>query len=245
MQTPPSSSGPLLSTPGTAGWLPVWIKAITKPSEQTFVDITDGPEATSKTAFLWVFLAGTLAGIISALLTALLQAAGFSTAQMLEGLEQFTGPLPVADTGSTVSGLLFGLVCSPVAGAVATAFFAVGVGIIQWIAKLFGGTGSFDKLAYGFAAVSVPATLVGSILSPLSVIPTLGICTGLLSFLIGIYVLFLEITAVKAVNRFGWGAAVGSVLIPIAVLVGICVCAITLGVAALVPALTDAFQQLN
>ncbi len=36
--TPPSPG-----KPGLAGWFNVWIKAITQPNEQTFVDITEHP----------------------------------------------------------------------------------------------------------------------------------------------------------------------------------------------------------
>jgi Na+-transporting NADH:ubiquinone oxidoreductase subunit NqrD len=64
------------------------------------------------------------------------------------------------------------------------------------------------------AAISVPISLVSSVFTPFSGIPVLGICTGIVSSLLGLYALFLQVTAVKAVNKFGWGQAAGSVLLP-------------------------------
>jgi hypothetical protein len=122
---------------------------------------------------------------------------------------------------------------------------AISAAIIQWIAKLFGGTGTFEKLAYGLAAITVPVTLVTMFLTPLSAVPYLGICTGLLSAGIGLYALFLQITAVKAVNGFGWGPAIGSVLLPGVVIVLVCGCIVGVGVALLGPRIAEIFRQVN
>ncbi len=57
-----------------------------------------------------------------------------------------------------------------------TVFFAIGVAIIQWIAKMFGGKGTFDQLAYTFAAISVPYSLISAVFILLSAIPFVGFC---------------------------------------------------------------------
>ena len=60
-----SSNEPLMKTgSGVSGWLPVWIKAVSQPNENTFAEITERPGVSSSTAFLWVFLATTLSAII-------------------------------------------------------------------------------------------------------------------------------------------------------------------------------------
>jgi hypothetical protein len=82
-------------------------------------------------------------------------------------------------------------------------------------------------------------------LTPLSAVPYLGICTGLLSFGIALYAIFLEITAVKAVNSFGWGPAIGSVLLPVVVIGLVCGCIFGVGVALLGPKIADVFRQIN
>ncbi|OGO34977.1 MAG: hypothetical protein A2Z03_11240 [Chloroflexi bacterium RBG_16_56_8] len=162
----------------------------------------------------------------------------------IPGLEQY---LPSAGAGGAdiLSSLIYSLCASPVAGIVAVIFFAIGVGLVQWIAKLFGGAGTFDKLAYAFAAIGVPLTLVTSILSPFSAVSVLGICTGLLSLGAALYGLVLQVMAVKGVNRFGWGAAVGSVLLPMVAIVLLCVCVAGLTLLLLGSAFSDVFQQIN
>jgi hypothetical protein len=235
MEQIPSNSPMIQPTPGASGWLPIWIKAVTKPNEQTFIEIASSPEASSKTAFIWVFIAGTLSGLVSGLVQAALSLMGVQS----QGYGQFA-----ADRGVGAS---FGIaVCgAPVAGLLAVLFFAIGVAIMQWVAKLFGGTGTFEKLAYAVAAISVPVSLVTMFLTPLSAVPYLGICIGVLSFGIGLYALFLQITAVKAVNGFGWGPAIGSVLLPGIVIALVCGCIVGVGAAILGPRIAEIFRGIN
>ena len=240
-----SPNEPLMKTgSGASGWLPVWIKAVSQPNENTFAEITERPGVSSSTAFLWIFLATTLSTIISGLLTALMQTLGFTTPTYLKGLEEYIGSMPV-DTTSVVGSLVGTLCFSPVIGVISVVFFAIGVAIIQWIAKLFSGLGSHGKLAYAFAAISVPISLVTTLLSPLGVIPWLGVCTTLISFGVGIYALVLQVMAVKGVNRFGWGAAIGSILGPWLVFVLFCACVVAIGLALLGPAVGDIFNTIN
>ena len=138
-------------------------------------------------------------------------------------LEQYL-PQSAGDGGTAVGALIGGLCASPFAGLLSVVFFALGVAIIQWIAKLFGGTGTYEKLLYAFAAITVPFTIVSSLFALLSAIPYVGICTGIISFGLGIYALVLQVMAVKAVNRFGWGQAAGSVFIPGCVVFIVCAC---------------------
>ena len=242
---PASSNEPIMKpSPGLAGWMPVWIRAISKPSEQTFIEISDHPAARSSTAFIWVFLAGTVSAIISGLLSAILMAAGVATTPVIPGLEQFTGPA-TADGGSIVTSLVTSLCASPVAGIISVIVFAIGVGILQWIARLLGGVGTFDQLAYALAAISVPITLVSALFTGLAAVPYLGICTGLVSLGVAVYGFVLEVMAVKGVNRFSWGKAIGTVLIPVAVVLVLCLCVIVVAGVALGPAISDLFNQIN
>lgn len=240
-----SPNEPLMTTgSGVSGWLPVWIKAVSQPNENTFAEITERPGLSSTTAFLWVFLATTVSAILGGLLTTIMQALGFTTPTYIEGLEEYIGSMPV-DTTSLVGSLVGTLCFSPVIGVISVVFFAIGIAIIQWIAKLFGGSGSFDKLAYAFAAISVPISLVTTLLSPFSVIPWLGVCTSLISVGVGIYALVLQVIAVKGVNRFGWGAAIGTILVPWLVFVLFCACIVAIGVALLGTAAGDIFKTIN
>jgi hypothetical protein len=237
--TPPSSGAP-----GPAGWLPVWIKAVTQPNEQTFVDITEHPDMSAKTAYIWVFIAGTISGIIQAFASTISTATGSNALSQIPGLGQYFQQSSGAG-GFAISSLIGGLCASPLVGLLSVLFFALFVAIIQWIAKLFGGTGTYVKLLYAFAAITVPVTIVSSVFVLLSVIPYVGICTGIISFGLSIYVLVLQVMAVKGVNRFGWGQAAGSVFIPGCVVFIICACVVFGGLMLLGPVIGNVFSGIN
>jgi len=236
---PPSSGAP-----GPAGWFPVWIKAVTQPKEQTFIDITEHPNASSKTAYIWVFIAGTLSGIIQAIATTIRMAAGVNSQFQIPGMEQYF-PQSAGGSGSVGISLISGLCASPIAGVVSVILFALVVAIIQWIAKLFGGTGTYDKLLYAFAAITVPFTIVSSLFALFSIIPFVGICFGVISFGLSIYALVLQVIAVKGVNRFGWGQAAGSVFIPGCVVLILCACVVFGSLMLLGPMIGNVFSEIN
>lgn len=238
MEQIPSNTPVMESKPGPAGWFAVWMKVITKPNEQTFVEITESPNATLTTAFIWVFIAGVISGIFGAIRQAFY---GFNGgAPQIPGFEEY---MPATGgTGPTATSLVFILCASPF---LAMLGFAIIVAITQWIAKLFKGSGTFEKLAYGWAAISLPMTLVTSLLSLLGVIPVVGYCTGVLSLILFFYTIYLQILAVKAVNRFDWGPAIGSVLIPFFVIVFVCGC-LMIGLLTLMgPVIGDVFSSIN
>lgn len=243
-QTPSNTPVPVTETkPGPAGWFSVWMKVVTKPNEQTFIDITESSEARLATAFLWVFIVATISGIVQAIVQAAYAAMGIAPQLPIPGLEQFSQQ---SGTGTSAMGSLLGGLCAaPIAGVVSILFFALGIAITQWIAKLFGGVGNFEKLAYASAAISVPFTLVTALLTLFSAIPYVGICTGVLSFALSLYILYLQILAVKAVNRFGWGPAIGSVLIPGLVILFVCGCLVIGGLTLLGPTIGNVFSGIN
>lgn len=245
MEQTPSNAPVMESKPGVAGWIQVWTKVFTKPTEQTFIEITDSPDAVAKTAYIWVFIAGTVSGIFQAIVRAIYSAMGATPQLPIPGLEQYMPQTPAGDVGSVLASLVGGICASPIAGLLSILFFAIGVAIVQWIAKLFGGTGSYEKLAYAFGAVSLPLTLVTSLLSLLGAIPFVGICTGVLSFGLSVFAIYLQIAGVKAVNRFGWGQAAGSVLIPFFVVLFVCGCVVIGGLMLLGPVIGDVFGQIN
>jgi len=203
-------NAPISGSTGMAGWLSIWIEAVTKPNEQTYATMVERPEATTKIAYLWVFIAGTVSWLIQGLFGMVLSLAGFSSSA--SAFSQLGGM--GGGTGVSLSIVVCGI---PIVGVFSVLGLIIGAGIIQWIAKMFGGTGSFAKLVYVFAGISVPITLVSAILSPFSAIPVLGICTGVITLVIAIYAIVLQVMAVKGVNNFGWGQALGSVFIPVIV----------------------------
>ncbi len=225
---------------GFAGWFSIWLNVVTKPSEQAYSFLAESPDAqTVNRAFTWVFLAGTVSAIISGILQALLGLAGF--APQIPGLSELTGSAPRSVIGS----LGIALCTSPIAGAFAVLFFAIFVGVIQWVAKMFKGTGNFSQLAYVTAAISVPFSLVSSLLTPLSALGVVGYCFSGVSLLLGLYAMYLQLLAVKSVNRFGWGEAAGAYFLPLLLIVCLCACVIFGLVSILAPAISETFNQIN
>jgi len=210
--------------------LQTWTNAITKPNEQTYAQLAASPEAKTSTALLWVFIASLVQSLIA------IPMQGRIMAQMMQGtgLENQAGP-----------GLV-GILCgAPIAAVVTVVFFSAFTGIVQWVAGLFGGKGSFEKLAYVFAAITVPFTLLSALITLLSAVPYVGACFGIIGLLAGLYVLVLQVMAVKGVNQFDWLPAAGSLLLPFIAFI----CCISAGVAGLVslagPAMQDIFDQMN
>jgi len=229
-------NAPMLPPPaGVSAWFSTWREAITRPNEQTFARIAQSPQAKSTTALLWIFLTS----LLSSFLASLVQGVVFSRIMQNSdfGLGQFEGG-PANALIATICG-------APIAAVILTVIFAVFVGIVQLVAKMFGGRGTFDQLAYAIAAIVAPFYLVSGLLTLLSAIPYVGLCFGLLGLIALLYVVVLVVTAVKGVNQFGWGQAAGSVLLPFFGF-ACCLAAVVAGlVSVLAPALQDIFNQIN
>ncbi|SRR6266496_1329097 len=212
-----------------------WMNALTKPNEQTFVNIASSPNAKASTAYLWVFVAS----LVEIFFTVLVRSGTIRTMLQQQGAgNNFPG--------GGIGIVLISLICgAPIFAAITTLFFALGTAIIQWIAKMFKGQGTFDQLAYAVGAITAPYALISTVFILLGAIPFVGFCFRLILGLAGLYVLVLEIMAVKAVNRFGWGEAAGSVLIPGLVIGLICGCLVAISFSALLPMIRNAIPTLT
>jgi hypothetical protein len=142
------------------------------------------------------------------------------------------------------SGLISVICGAPIAAVIAVIVFAVVVGVVQLVAKMFGGQGTYDQLAYSIGAVVAPFYLVSAVLTLLTAIPYVGLCFGLLSLAAFLYVVVLEVMAVKGVNGFGWGQAAASVLLPLFA-VACCIGAVVAGlISMLAPVFQETFDQI-
>jgi len=211
-----SSSPDIVEDPNytSQGAFPVWIKVFTKPGEKTFLEIIAHPEARAKAAYIWVFIVGTLSALIGSQTQFVAAMVGLRAAMpdigQIEGLPALVG----------VSGLLSAVCSAPFAGLFSVIGFAAGVAIVHATAKFFGGAGNFDSLAYSFGAIAAPFSLFSALMAPLYVIPFVGICALPLLLGVGIYGLYLQVTAIKAVHRLGWGESAGALFLP-SILIGL------------------------
>lgn len=212
--------------PSSASVFQIWTRALTKPSEFTYADLAASPRARASTAYLWMFIAS----LIQFFLSALVQR------QMMNNLQQYGFDINQFGPRGGFGAILVGLICvAPVLAAFSTLVFAIMTAIMQWLAKMFGGTGTYDQLAYALAAIAAPLTILSGILGLFSAIPYAGICFGLLGFVVAIYILVLQLMAIKGVNRIGWGGAIGAYFIPVLVLGFLCACLFGVSFAALIP----------
>lgn len=224
------TNAPMVPPPsGASDWVSVWRDAITKPSDLTFARIAQSPNAKLTTALLWVFLGS----LVNFFLGSLVQ--GRLMGQMMQNSDLGIN-VPQAAGG----GLIAAICGAPIGAVISVVVFAIVVGVVQLLARMFGGRGTFDQLAYAIAAIVAPFSLVSGVLTLLSAIPFAGVCFGLVGLLAGLYVLVLEVMAVKGVNQFGWGQAAASLLLPFVVLA----CCIALGVVGVLRALGPNINQI-
>jgi hypothetical protein len=228
------SNAPLPSLPGVpTSVYQTWMNALTKPNEQTYAQMAASPNAKSTTAFLWVFLGS----LVSSFLASLVQ--GPIMRQMME---QYGGNAQFPFGGADAGGTLIRAICgAPIAAVISVVIFAAIVGVVQFLARAFGGTGTYDQMAYTSAAIWTPYTLITAALTLLYVVPYVGWCFGIVSLIALFYVLFLAVTAVKGVNQVGWGQAAGSCLLPLIVVF----CCLIAGAAALGSAIYSTFDSIN
>jgi hypothetical protein len=226
---------PMLPPPsGVSEWISVWRDALTRPSDETFARIAQSPRAKASTALIWVFLGS----LVNFLVAFLVQGAAIS--QMMQNPEFGGQGFPNA-----VGGSLVGAICgAPVGAIVQVVLFAIVIGIVQLLARMFGGRGTFDQLSYAIAAIVAPFYLISSVLTLLSAIPFVGLCFGAVGLLAALYVLVLEVMAVKGVNQFGWGQAIASMLLPV-VAIACCFAVVLFGIfQALGPQLNEIFNTI-
>lgn len=235
----PLSEDPSFSPP--QGAIPVWTRVFTKPGEQTFVEITQHRDATARSAYIWVFIAGTISGLINSLINFVVSYAGLQQALTSEvGSEFSINPAVVG-----IGGLSAAICSAPLTGLMSVIGFAIGTGIVHATARFFGGQGSYDKLAYAFGAISVPVTIISALMVPLNVIPFVVFCTLPVLLALSVYVLYLQVAAIKAIHQMGWGEAAGALFLPGILLILLCGVSILLVMRAVGPEINEIFQQLQ
>lgn len=212
-----------------------WITALTKPNEQTYATLAASPEANANKAYLWMFIAALLNFFFATLVQG---------AIMRNTFQQFGGDSSFLSNGFG-GGIIAAICGAPIGAVIYVLFFAITTAIVQWVAKMFSGRGTYNQLAYTFGAILAPYMLISSVLTLLSAIPFVGLCFSAIAAIAGIYILVLEIMAVKGVNQFGWGAAAGSLLIPVFVIVFLCACIVGVTLALLGPVIGNVFSTIN
>lgn len=106
--------------------------------------------------------------------------------------------------------------------------FFIGVGILYLVARMFGGQGPFMVYSHALALAYIPLGIAAAIVG---LIPFLGTLAALAA---GIYAIYLAIQATASTHRLSQGKSVAVVLIPVAVIFVLALCAATLLAATLI-----------
>lgn len=184
--------------PEPQNWPNIWGTALTQPNETAYAALAQ--HAKASTAYLWLFGSQ----IVSFALLVLI------------------GSLTSSNVMENLGAGLVPLICiAPFAGLFTALMAIIGVALVNWIARLLGGSGSFEPQIYLSSAWSAPLAVVNGVLT---LIPFIGPLVGsALSF----YALYLNILTVKVVHRLSWGKSVAAVLLPaIGLVLVLCVCII-------------------
>jgi hypothetical protein len=227
-----TEKSPSPNTYPTMSLVQTWTKALTKPNEEAYLEIVNDPGASLGKALLWLtgtaFVGGLFSGIISWL---------FGSNAFNQFDQYFDLDIPFQ------SGNFLSVITTPffsVIGILIGTFIATG--LVQLVAKMLGGTGTFQKLFYGFTAYQAPLRLV---ILVLSAIPFLN-C---LIFPLGIYGFVLNVIANKATHQYDTGKAIISSLAPGLLVFLFCCCMVALititGSAILGPTVENVFNNIQ
>ena len=179
----------------------VWRLALTRPNEEIYQRISNDPRASLGRALGWITMSTSIAYTISALAQLLLLQL-FPLTSFLEGAEDVISGR-ILSSMSTTFILACGLPFSVLVSIFGIFIFA---GLIHFIAGALGGIGSFDRLVYVLAAISVPGSILSALLG---LIPLVNCLTLPLT----LYILLLNILAIKVVYGLSWGAAMGTIMV--------------------------------
>jgi hypothetical protein len=197
----------------TFTWYETWTRVLLHPSVLSFEEILHDPRASSRRAYLWVFLASLVAGIISAIAISI---RGNANPHLFGNSPSF----------------LIALCCLPLAAVLSILGLVISASLNQLVARLLGGTGTYTLMVYAIGAISAPLSIVSALLSLLSAaVPILGL---LISIPLSLYGLVLEVIAIKAVNRFDWARAVLTmvILVVVGVIIIGCITAVIIAILA-------------
>ena len=214
-------------------WHEIMLKAVTRPSEETYQQIAAQPNATTANAYIWIAIGAVIAAIISGLMSLIFGSFMMPDLGSFGAEYGIPADFPMS-TGPTFLSMLCGI---PVWVVAYLLGITLTTGVTHGIARLFGGKGTFEKLLFAVAAFYTPVMVVNSLISS---IPFIG-CLG---FAIGIYALVLNVIAVKAVHKIDWGkATISTLAFPIIAFVITFCCVLIFG-ALMGPMIGDVFSEI-
>lgn len=182
-------------------WFEVWIKALTKPAEETYQELIGSPGANLYTGIIWLVVGL----VLQAFFAILASIVGFT----LSPQYSFTGD----------GGIILALFCFPFVALVLLLLYLLITYAVHYFAMtqtkaILPETVTWQRLFYVFAAIFTPLTLIGAVLS---ILPIVGALLSSLTTLAG---LGLMTIAVKGIYKLEWAQAL--MITGLLILLGIC-----------------------
>ena len=179
-------------------------------------------EEYEKNNLQWATIYVAIAAVVSAILGAIAFTIQrpYIEQQLRDAETQLGGQVDL--TGALASRSIVGAIFG---GLLGTLFgFFIFLGIVYLIGRAFGGTGNFGELAFDMSLFWAPLMVVRALISIIAIGP-LAILTGLVSFAIAIYNLYLTYLAIQSGMNLPKNKALYVILIifGIALVIGLCV----------------------
>ncbi len=193
-----------------------WLNVTTHPQKATFDNQLSLAYATPRTAASWLSLGILLAAIVNGISTFIYESVFQSYVGSRQMMALFLFQLPKEDSS------LLDFIGSPFGGGILSFWgFLIGAPIvvilgnlaILWLAKMFGGTGSFEKQIFASASF-IPGVLI--VANIFGVIRPIGVCFA--SPILWVYAMILSILATKSIHGLSTAKSAIAVIVPFLVL---------------------------
>ncbi len=198
-------------------WYEIWRDVWTNPGVEAFWSILKERDHSGTRGFIWIGVTSLVLGLAGALISGPI----FNRMS-----SQFPSYL---STGETLITAVCTLILTPIFTIISMVILT---GIFHLIARLFHGNGTWGDLVFCVATVVAPASIIsgvlGSVWGLVSQVQILfflvAIFAGVIGVALAIYNIVLYILAIRASENVGTGGAIGTLLIPIGVLLVIAIC---------------------
>jgi len=185
------------------GMIEVWQGVLTKPKE-TFA--SEKPRASLGEGIKHYVVASLIGWFIAWVFITFLAPVVYPQAAALQALLK-------AFSDISLLALPFNLILGTIV------YLAV-VGLMHVIAKVLGGTGSYEQMFYLMAITGAALTVVGAFLRViLAVLVQLGPAVFIISLLFGLYALYVLVQAIKVAHSFSALRALAVVLLPAIIII--------------------------
>jgi hypothetical protein len=199
------------ATPLDSKWYQIWMDIWFHPGDQAFRDAFKERDHGVGRAFIWLATTGLLTAVISSVMIPFFRS-------------QFTY-IP----NSFIVVFICQIILAPIFAILGMVVSSL---IYHVVAMIFRGKGQWSDLVFGLSAVNAPATVIGSLLAIPVVLFSrftllwwlVALLVGVVSVVVGVYVIIETVNAIRAAENLGVGGAIGTILVPIAVGVVLSVC---------------------